>query len=104
MDRGGNVAVPCGSSGENTALPAFRPGPGTGMRQGELLGLKWQDVDLGQGTVQIRRALVRVNGVPASLRPPKTPGSRRRIPLDGGTLAILKAHRKRQMEERLAIG
>lgn len=74
--------------------PLFVLALATGMRQGELLGLKWEDVDLGKGTVQIRRALVRVNGGKATLRPPKTPGSRRKIPLDTTTTGTLKAHRK----------
>ncbi len=84
--------------------PLFALALATGMRQGELLGLKWQDVDLVKGTVSVCRALVRIRGQKSVLRPPKTTGSRRQIPLDTATTTLLKAHRKRQMEERLAIG
>lgn len=69
----------------------------TGMRPGEILALRWSDVDLEAGTVQINRALSE-----GEFCTPKTPRSRRRISLSPATLATLKAHRKRQLEECMA--
>lgn len=70
----------------------------TGMRPGELLGLKWEDVDLGAtgGSLRVNRALSR-----GKLTAPKTKRSRRRIDLSAASAAALKAHRKRQLEERI---
>ena len=72
----------------------------TGLRQGELLGLIWTDVDLGSGELSVRRSLkVTENGL--GFGPPKNKASRRSVPLNKTALAALKAHRKRQNEERL---
>ena len=74
-----------------------------GLRLGETLGLRWQDVDLDEAVVQVRHALSLVDGE-WRLVPPKTERSRRRLPL--GTIAVeaLRAHRVRQSQERLAAG
>ena len=70
----------------------------TGMRPGELLGLEWEDVDLDAtgGSLRVNRALS-----DGKLTTPKTKRSRRRIDLSSASAAALKAHRKRQLEERL---
>jgi integrase len=70
----------------------------TGMRPGELLGLKWEDVDLCEvgASLRVNRALS--NG---KFAPPKTKWSRRRIDLGAASAAALRAHRKRQLEERM---
>jgi integrase len=70
----------------------------TGMRPGELLGLKWDDVDLNAtgGSLRVNRALS-----DGKLTATKTKRSRRRIDLSAGSVAALKAHRKRQLEERM---
>ena len=69
------------------------------MRRGELLGLKWSDVDLKGGAVSIRRTLSRVdNGKRVALGEPKTRKSRRTVRLTPRALEVLKAHRKRQLE------
>src|SRR5215217_1398975 len=52
----------------------------TGLRQGELLGLKWDDIDLQVGTLQVRRTLTTAKGGPV-LSAPKTKGSRRTVRL-----------------------
>lgn len=72
----------------------------TGMRQGELLGLKWQDVDLEAGTVQVRRTLTK-SGTRLLLGEPKTAKGRRKIKLIVRATAALRAPRKRQLEERM---
>jgi integrase len=75
----------------------------TGMRRGELLGLKWGDVNLDAGRLAVRRTLIETaNQIRWS--EPKTAASKRVVTLDAGTVAALRAHRARQLEERLAVG
>lgn len=77
----------------------------TGMRPEEYLGLQWKDVNFGLGTVTIKRALVwKRKGGGWSLQEPKTPQSRRTIPLPATILNELKEHRRKQAEERLKAG
>ncbi len=68
----------------------------TGMRPGEIRALKWNDVDLDSGTLQLNRALS-----DGEFNAPKTSRSRRRIKLTAGSVKALRAHRKRQLEERM---
>lgn len=75
----------------------------SGMRQGELLALKWEDVDLDEGVIHIRRTLTR-NGGRISLGKPKTPKSRRSVRLTAAAVEALKAHLSRQMEEMKRLG
>jgi integrase len=77
----------------------------TGMRQGELLGLKWQDINFSTGTLQVRRMLTRVSSE-TSVRvfieaEPKTQQSRRSITIASFAFEALKQHRLRQLEIRL---
>ncbi|MFN8558093.1 MAG: site-specific integrase [Dehalococcoidia bacterium] len=75
----------------------------TGMRQGELLGLRWQDVDLDGRRIVIRFQLQRVGGK-LVLAEPKSKQSRRTLALASGMVEKLQAHRVRQMEARLLGG
>jgi integrase len=75
----------------------------TGMRQGELLGLRWRDVDLEAEVLSVRVTLQKVAGR-YTLAEPKTTRGRRRIPLVPEAVAALRAHRARQSEERLRVG
>jgi integrase len=74
-----------------------------GLRQGEALGLRWQDVDLESGTLTVRVALERADGR-FRLAEPKTKRSRRTIALPDVAIRALKAHRTRQSQERLLAG
>lgn len=74
-----------------------------GLRQGEALGLHWRDVDLDQGTLRVRVALQRVGGQ-ARLVEPKSAQSRRTVAMPPSVVAALRAHRARQLRERLAAG
>ncbi len=72
----------------------------TGLRRGELLGLRWEDADLGQGVLRVGRALVREGGrhLPGET---KTKRGRRQIRLTAHAVSALKIHRKKQLEERM---
>lgn len=76
---------------------------GLGLRKGELLGLRWQDVDLDAETINVRVALQRIQGT-LQLVELKTRRSRRTIALPQVVVDSLRSHRVRQMEERLAAG
>jgi integrase len=71
----------------------------TGMRQGELLALRWRDIDLERGWLDVNATLVRVAGRPRR-SPPKTDSSRRSIKLTARAISALRSHRLR-MAERL---
>jgi integrase len=75
----------------------------TGARRGELLGLRWDDIDLEAPRLTIRRAHVEVGGEIVESKP-KTSSGTRTIELDPVTVAALKRHHKTQTEERLAAG
>jgi integrase len=70
----------------------------TGMRQGEILALKWDDVDLEGGILRVRRTLTKV-GKSYVTGEPKTKKSRRTIRLTTGAVDALRAHLVRQLEE-----
>lgn len=70
----------------------------TGLRQGELLGLHWEDIDLVGATLRVCRALQQV-GNRIWLDEPKTPRARRTVNLLAFTVAALKAHRERMLAE-----
>jgi integrase len=75
----------------------------TGLRRGEALGLKWSDIDLDAGKLSVRRTLVAV-GYRVEWSTPKTRRSNRTVDLDSGSVAALRRHRARQLEERMAWG
>lgn len=75
---------------------------GAGLRPGEALGLSWSDVDLDAGLVHVRRALKWSNGTPL-LGDLKTARARRSLGVPPQVVAALRAHRARQLEERLAL-
>lgn len=81
--------------------PLYALAIATGMRQGELLALRWSDLDLDAGTVAVRHTLRRKTH---ELAEPKTARARRVLRL--GTIAVgtLREQRRRQLEERLAAG
>jgi integrase len=75
----------------------------TGLRRGEILGLRWQDVDCEAGTLTVARALGEVANE-RRLGAPKTRRSRRTIKLPRQTVEVLKAWRVAQFEARQALG
>ncbi|MCI0855162.1 MAG: site-specific integrase [Chloroflexi bacterium] len=81
----------------------FQVGLALGMRQGETLGLTWEDIDLEGGTLSVRRTLQRIKRAWV-FSEPKTARSRRTIPLPEPVARALREHRSRQLEERLRAG
>jgi len=90
--------------------PVFVALGATGMRIGEALGLSWSHIDLQAGTVRIEQILYRMPVVARkadddevfALGEPKTEKSRRTLVLPAAAVAILKAHRTKEVERRLA--
>jgi integrase len=74
-----------------------------GLRRGELLGLRWLDVDLTSGRIAIRQTLVMVDGKPA-MAEPKTAKGRRSLTLAPQVLEAVRSHRAHQAAERLSWG
>lgn len=70
----------------------------TGMRQGELFGLEWSDIDLKAGTLHVRRTLVEINGE-FSTNEPKTDRGRRLIELPQIAVQALWSHKASMMAE-----
>lgn len=72
---------------------------GVGLRQGEILGLTWDDIDLATGDIRVRRALQRVEGAFAFVEP-KSRTSRRVVPMPELVRSALVRHRARWEAER----
>jgi integrase len=75
----------------------------TGLRRGEILALRWRDVDLEAGSFRVVASLQRV-GADLVFLPPKTDRARRTVGLPASTVALLRRHRKEQAERRLLLG
>jgi len=75
----------------------------TGLRRGELLGLRWRDLHLNAGRLSVTQTLVSVNYA-VSFSTPKTDKGRHSVALDSATVGALRAHRVAMLEERLSLG
>lgn len=76
---------------------------GSGCRLGEVLALRWGDVDLERGVVTISRSIASVRGKPVE-GSPKTAAGHRTLSLPGFAVAALRVQRQRQLERQLALG
>jgi integrase len=76
----------------------------SGLRRGEIAGLRWSDIDFSAGTLTIARGRVQAGAGTVVENAPKTPSSCRTLPLDEGLLTVLKRSSARYAEERLALG
>jgi integrase len=74
------------------------------LRQGEVLGLAWRDVDLDQRVLAVRQTLQYRPGEGFHLVPPKTARSRRIVPLPDAVVDALKVRHEQQETDRLAAG
>jgi integrase len=81
----------------------YSVGVALGLRQGEILGMRWEDVDLETGIVRVAQALQRVDGRFVFVEP-KSQHSRRTVPMPETVARSIRIHRSRQLEERLAAG
>jgi integrase len=72
----------------------------TGLRRGELLALKWPDVDLEAGKLSVQRSLA----ADGTFNPPKRKNSKRSVRLTTAAVEAIKSHRAAQNQERLTLG
>jgi integrase len=77
---------------------------GTGLRRGELLALRWQDVDLDGATLRVEQALEETKRGRLVFKAPKTRHGRRTVTLPPFIVALLRDLRRTQQEQRLAFG
>src|SRR5699024_5775088 len=82
----------------------FRTLAFTGMRRGELLALKWSDIDYKNNLIHITKNLVTSAGVKDVIHPPKTKAGKRDVKVDNNTLAILRHWQAVQAKLTLASG
>jgi len=74
----------------------------TGLRRGELAGLRWTDIDLRGGTITVAQQRTTANHAIVVTTPKAK--SQRQLLLAPATVAALKGHRQRQRQERMALG
>jgi integrase len=74
-----------------------------GLRRGEVLGLRWSDIDLRAGTLTVNQARVLVE-YRVRIDEPKSRNGKRTLPLDGDLVAALTSLRKRQLDESIIAG
>jgi len=77
---------------------------GTGMRRNEMLGLRWQDVDLDAGRLTIEQALEETRARGIRVKGPKTKHGRRTISLPAHLVTELRQHWREQQKHRLGMG
>jgi integrase len=82
----------------------FRLAIYSGARKGELLALQWSDLDIDSMRLTISKNRIYINGENLVQNSTKGGEGRRTIPLDPGTVEILRDHRKKQLENRLSLG
>jgi integrase len=75
----------------------------TGMRRGEMVALRWSDIDLDAGKIRVERSLEQTNAGLA-FKSPKTKAGRRSVAIPPSIVAELRGHWRQQQEQRLALG
>jgi integrase len=91
-----------GAAAEHRLHAFFRLAAYTGARRGELLHLRWFNIDLTTGDIRLSGSVAVIGGERIE---GTTKGDRERVVrVDDGTVAVLRDHRRRQVEERLAAG
>jgi integrase len=88
---------------EHRHFPLVRLAAMTGMRRGELCGLRWLSVDLEAATARVTETITTVDHQPFA-KPVKTNRSRRVLDLDSPTIGVLRRWRREQLEQRLLMG
>ena len=87
----------------NRLHPLWRLLAMTGMRRGEVLGLKWEDIDFEAGRLSVRRSLIPLGGE-VIVSEPKTARGRRSVALDPETVEVLKTQAASQLAEQQEWG
>lgn len=87
----------------HSLFPIVAVAIGTGARRGEIAALRWSDLDLDKGTVRIERALEQTKGR-IEPKAPKTKAGYRTLSLPAFSIEALRAHRRKQLEIRMALG
>ena len=98
------AAIFLATAKESKHFAAFFLALNTGIRRGELLGLRWQDIDFKACQLTVNQGLVRVTGKGLIFQEPKTKLSNRVINLAPAVLQVLKEHKAEQNEIRLLAG
>ena len=88
--------------GEDRLFALWRLAASTGLRRGELVGLRWSDVDLDAARISIASQRSKGGGTVATSRPKNKRG--RVVELDPVTVSALRSYRTRQLEERMMLG
>lgn len=96
---GEEVAIFLSAMSDHRLYAAYLLAASTGMRRGEVLGLRWRDIDLAAKRLAVRQTVGTVN-YEIVIGTPKTNRGRRSIALDPTTVQAIKDHRKRQWAER----
>ena len=102
LDENGAAELLKSLEGSRQYVPALLA-VGTGLRRGELLGLRWQDVDLKAGKLAVRQNLQQTN-TGLLFKSPKTSKGQRSISLMPSTITALRRHKRAQAELRLEQG
>ncbi len=100
---GEEVGIFLGALRDHRLYAAYVIAASTGMRRGEVLGLRWRDVDLQTRRLAVRQTITCVN-YKIVVGTPKTAKGRRSIAIDTTTVQSLRDHRKRQWAERAELG
>jgi integrase len=88
----------------STLYPIVLLALATGIRRGEILALRWQDVDIDNARLRVERSLEETRAEGLRFKSPETKHGRRTICLPAAAAAELRKHRKAQQEQRLALG
>jgi integrase len=94
----------CAETAEDPLRALWNVALYSGCRRGELLALTWADVDMDAKTLTVRRTLVSATAGLPRFGEPKTAKSRRTVTLPAPAVEALRAHRQRQLADRLALG
>jgi integrase len=76
----------------------------TGMRRGELLGLRWCDIDLGKASISVVQTLYRLSNGEFVIKEPKSPHSRRLVALSPSLTELLRRHHTEQETQKILLG
>lgn len=88
---------------DHRLAPAYLLAATTGMRRGEVLGVRWRDIDFKARRLHVRQTILSVN-YQLTLGQPKTLRGERKIALDAETIRVLETHRASQRHERRLLG